>query len=112
MTMSTETIILSARIHIDSAQHGVWRDGHLIYLPARTWTILDSLLHHSGQLVTSEVLLAIAWPDEPGHARADLYRHIRRIRQAIEPDPRHPQLPVPRRDLGYELLWSTDGHSR
>lgn len=112
MTIPPEMTILSPAAKIDPSQHIVWRGATPIYLPVRTWTILDYLVHHLGQLVASDVLLQIGWPDEPGHTQADLYRHIRRIRQAIEPDSHHPKFLLTRRDFGYELLRSTNDGSR
>jgi two-component system response regulator VicR len=82
--------------------HGVWRRHHFVPLPARTWAILAYLAQHPNTVITSQQLIAVAWPGEP-HDSVDLARHIHRIRQAVEPRATIPQVVLTRRGVGYCL---------
>lgn len=104
MNMTTSSVVLSNRVRIDLDQRTVWRGTHAIYLPSRSWAILAYLLQHPNQVIPSDALLAVGWVGEPGHTHADLYRHIHRIRQTLERDPRRPQRLITRREMGYELV--------
>ena len=97
-----ERLALSAHIRIDFGLHGVWRFRRFIPLPARTWAILAYLARHPNVVIANEQLLAVGWPGEP-RVPDDLGRHIHRIRQALEPHPRHPRWLVTYRAVGYCL---------
>lgn len=105
-----EILVLSAQIHIDFALHGVWRGRRFFPLPARTWVILAYLARHPNTVVADEQLLAVGWPGEP-RVPDDLVRHIHRIRQLIEPHPRHPHKLVTYRGVGYCLRTSIQSPS-
>jgi DNA-binding response OmpR family regulator len=97
-----ESLALSAHIRIDFALHGVWRGRRFMPLPARTWDILAYLARHPNTVVAEEQLLAVGWPGEP-RVPDDLVRHIHRIRQVLEPHPRHPRWLVTYCSVGYCL---------
>ncbi len=83
-------------------QQGIWRSDNFIPLPARTYKILQYLLDHPHKILPESLLLQVGWPDNI-RTSADLFPQIHRIRQAIEPTPRHPQILVTRREAGYLL---------
>lgn len=98
----TEIVELSPRIRIDGALHGVWRGRRFYPLPARTWAILAYLVQHPNAIVSEGQLLAVVWPGEL-RTSADLVRHIHRIRQVLELQPRRPKWLVTYRGVGYCL---------
>ncbi len=93
---------LHQRIIIDPEQQGVWRMHDFLPLSARTYRILACFLHHPHHILSDSLLLHVGWPNDI-RTTADLFPQIHRIRQTIEPDPRHPQLLVTRREVGYLL---------
>lgn len=93
---------LRERIIVDPNQQGIWRVQHFVPLPPRTYRILTCFLDHPHRILSAHLLLRVGWPEEIRTA-ADLFPQIHRIRQAIEPDPRRPQLLVTRRAAGYLL---------
>ena len=93
---------LREQIIVDPNPQGIWHAHHFVPLPARTYRILAYFLDHPHQILPGPLLLRVGWPEEIRTA-ADLFPQIHRIRQAIEPNPRHPQLLVTRREAGYLL---------
>lgn len=89
-------------IIVDPEQQGVWRTRHFKPLPARTYRILTCFLDHPYKILSPSFLLRVGWPEDV-RTSADLFPKIHRIRQAIEPDPHHPQILVTRRSAGYLL---------
>ncbi|MCY0865368.1 MAG: helix-turn-helix domain-containing protein [Sulfobacillus sp.] len=104
---SSHQIPITPTILIDLDQEVIQRHDRLIVLPARTWRLLRYLLDHPNRVVTDAELIAHMWPGEAYHTSADLYRHIYRIRQALEPDPRHPRFLLTRRERGYLFVGPT-----
>ncbi len=99
--LCTEDCLLVAPwIGIDFAQQGVWRGKRFISLPARTFAILEFLVRHPNAVIATTQLLAVGWPGEP-RVPDDLWRHVHRIREAIEVHPRQPRILVNRRGVGY-----------
>ncbi len=103
MSETNPLIFITPAIAIDRDQQIVLRYHRSVFLPARTWHLLAYLLDHPHRLIPDATLLAVGWPHEEGHAPPDLYRHMHRLRGAIEPDPRHPQVLLTRREVGYLL---------
>jgi len=100
-------VYISPSVQIDFCQYGVWRNGSLLPLPACTWRILAVLVQNAGTVISQERLLAAGWPNEIP-TPTDLFRHIHRIRVAIEEDWRKPTLLITRRGLGYCLNLSSN----
>jgi two-component system response regulator VicR len=104
MSETPSLIVITPAIAIDRAQQIVLRYQRPVFLPARTWHLLAYLVDHPQRLIPDATLLRVGWPHEEWHVPSDLYRHMHRIRGAIEPDPRHPQVLLTRRDVGYVLV--------
>lgn len=92
---------LTPNIMIDLDQETIHHNDRIIVLPARTWRLLHHLLTQPNRVVSDAELIAHVWPGEAYHTPTDLYRHIYRIRRALEPDPRRPQFLLTRRERGY-----------
>ncbi len=92
---------------LDRHTHSVQYDDYNISLPPSTFDYLVTLVRHSPHPVTYEKLVQ----ESQGYqhlSRAEA-REISRwqmheIRRLLEPDPRHPQLIITVRDVGYRLV--------
>ena len=71
-------------------------------LSARAYQILRCLIRHPNHVLPESHLLQVGWPGEL-RTSADLFTQIYHLRQALEPDPHHPQFLVTRRAAGYLL---------
>lgn len=76
-------------------------DGRLIPLAPRTWELLDLLLARRGEVVTKTELLDALWPAERGSEYA-MSRAVRRLREALGDDARHPVYLRTVHGVGYE----------
>ncbi len=94
---------VAPHIEVDEEQQILVINNHRHILPAKTWHIFNYLFHHPNRVISWDELLTVGWPNEPKHPTIDLYRHIHRIRQVIEFDPRHPNILITRREIGYQF---------
>ena len=76
-------------------------DGEAVRLTPTEWRILESLVHHPGQLVSSRQLLADIWG--PGHEpRTNYLRfHMAKLRRKLEDDPARPRHLLTEPGMGY-----------
>jgi DNA-binding response OmpR family regulator len=95
MSNGAPLIFITPTIVVDRDQQLITRYHRTLFLPARTWHLLAYLLDHPHRLIADVELIRVGWPHEMGH--------MHRIRQAIEPDPRHPRILLTRREVGYLL---------
>lgn len=91
---------------LDLANEQLWREGQLIPLRPKTFTILRYLAEHPKQLVTKEELLRAVWGDtlvsEDG-----LRDYLREIRQALCDNASAPRFVETVRGRGYRFLPAT-----
>ncbi len=75
--------------------------GEAVRLTPTEWRILESLVHHPGQLVSSRQLLADIWG--PGHEpRTNYLRfHMAKLRRKLEDDPARPRHLLTEPGMGY-----------
>ena len=75
--------------------------GQAVRLTPTEWRLLETLLHHPGQLVSSRQLLADIWG--PGHElRTNYLRfHMGKLRRKLEDDPARPQHLLTEPGMGY-----------
>ena len=86
---------------IDLTAHTVTRGDETIRLTPTEWRLLESLIHHPGQLVSSRQLLAEIWG--PGHEpRTNYLRfHMAKLRRKLEDDPARPRHLLTEPGMGY-----------
>ena len=86
---------------IDLTAHTVTRGDETIRLTPTEWRLLESLIHHPGQLVSSRQLLADIWG--PGHEpRTNYLRfHMAKLRRKLEDDPARPRHLLTEPGMGY-----------
>ncbi len=93
--------IVAGELTVDHGRHEVTRNGVPIPLSAMEFKLLAFLLANRGRAFTRELLLDRVW----GHDRFVEPRtvdvHIRRLREKVEPDPKHPSLILTVRGVGY-----------
>ena len=75
--------------------------GEVVRLTPTEWRILESLVHHPGQLVSSRQLLTEIWG--PGHEpRTNYLRfHMAKLRRKLEDDPARPRHLLTEPGMGY-----------
>ncbi|MGJ6980692.1 response regulator transcription factor [Aestuariimicrobium soli] len=74
---------------IDPAHRRAWRGGAEIALSAREYELLLHLVQHPGRVVSRDDLLGEVWGWDFGDPTT-VTVHVRRLREKIEPEPRHP----------------------
>jgi len=89
-----------ADLRLDVAAHQVWRDAAPLSLTMREYDLLLFLLQHPGEAFSREELLKRVWGWEfADHSTVTV--HVRRLREKIEQDPRHPVRVVTVFGVGY-----------
>ncbi len=89
---------------IDFSRAEVHKDGEIIPLTAMEMTILETLAHNEGRIVTVDVLCERLWGSNPFGYGNSLNAHIRRIREKIEKDASYPVSLITIKGLGYKLI--------
>ncbi len=94
-------------IVLDRHTHSVQFKDNNSSLPPSTFEYLVTLVRHSPQPVTYEKLVSESQGYQNvsrAEAREIARWQMHEIRKVLEPDPRHPQLIITVRDLGYRLV--------
>jgi len=104
-------VVVTPDFSVDLAARRLRRsDGTDVQLTAVEWRVLEVLLRQPGCIVTREEILDQVWGPKGG---ADVSQYLRvyvlRLRQKIEPDPRHPRYVMT--SFGVGLYFSVDGTS-
>ncbi len=89
---------------IDFSRAEVHKDGEMIPLTAMEVTLLETLAHNEGKIVTVDVLCEALWGSNPFGYGNSLNAHIRRIREKIETDSSNPVSLLTIKGLGYKLI--------
>lgn len=89
---------------IDFSRAEVHKDGEIIPLTAMEVTLLETLAHNEGKIVTVDVLCEALWGSNPFGYGNSLNAHIRRIREKIETDSSNPVSLITIKGLGYKLI--------
>ena len=89
---------------LDEAARELQLDGRLLELTAMEFNLIAYLLHHPRRVFSRiELLRALA-----GHSYAAFPRtidaHIKKLRQKLEPDPKHPRYLITVHGVGYKLV--------
>lgn len=102
------SVLKRGSLEIDQAKMEVRRAGHDIRLTTTPFRILYLLALHPGRVYTRSDILHQLYADPAG---ADVYdrtvdAHIKAIRKAIEPNPKHPQYVLTKIGGGYAFAES------
>ena len=102
--LSGEGKFKSGGLAIDFAAREVTVDGARQSLTAHEYEILGALARHAGRVLSRDQLLELVKGDGADDAfDRSIDVHVSRLRQKIEPDPRHPRYVKTVRGAGYLL---------
>lgn len=88
---------------VDFSRAEVHKAGEIIPLTAKEHTLLETLAHNEGKIVSIDSLCEALWGDNPFGYENSLNAHVRRIREKIETDPSKPVSLITIKGLGYKL---------
>jgi len=90
-------------LEIDVSSMTVQVQGRNVLTTVREFRLLEYLASHRGRVLTRDQLLDAVWKETPFVTPRSIDVYIRRLREKIELDPRHPQYLKTLRGIGYRL---------
>lgn len=90
-------------LEIDSSSMTVQVQGRNVFTTVREFRLLEHLATHRGRVLTRDQLLDAVWKETPFVTPRSIDVYIRRLREKIELDPRHPQYLKTLRGIGYRF---------
>lgn len=88
-------------IHLSSMTVQV--EGRNVLTTVREFRLLEYLATHRGRVLTRDQLLDAVWKETPFVTPRSIDVYIRRLREKVETDPRHPQYLKTLRGIGYRF---------
>ncbi|GAA5147973.1 response regulator transcription factor [Microbacterium pseudoresistens] len=98
-----ERVLDGGRVILDVDRHTVAVEGSEIPMPLKEFELLEMLMRNGGRVLTRGQLIDRVWGSDYFGDTKTLDVHIKRIRSRIEKDPKHPELVVTVRGLGYRF---------
>jgi DNA-binding response OmpR family regulator len=89
------------RVEVDLAAHEALVDGEPVALTAREFELLTLFITHPRHALTREQIFEQVWGSWGDRSAVSVY--VRRLRDKLEADPRHPQLLVTVWGVGYRF---------
>ena len=96
-------VLRVGRLTLDLAQRLVSRDGSVLTLSPKQFTLLRVLATHHGMVLTHRQLMKELWPQDPDEDVQYLRILMKKLRNRIEPDPGRPIYLVTELAVGYRL---------
>lgn len=90
-------------LEIDTSSMTVQVQGRNVLTTVREFRLLEYLANHRGRVLTRDQLLDAVWKETPFVTPRSIDVYIRRLREKIESDPRHPQYLKTLRGIGYRF---------
>lgn len=90
-------------LEIDVSSMTVQVAGQGVLTTVREFRLLEYLATHRGRVLTRDQLLDAVWKETPFVTPRSIDVYIRRLREKIERDPRHPQYLKTLRGIGYRF---------
>ena len=101
---STEVEVLRlGELEIDVSSMTVQVNGRNVLTTVREFRLLEYLATHRGRVLTRDQLLDAVWKETPFVTPRSIDVYVRRLREKIEHDPRHPQYLKTLRGIGYRF---------
>ncbi len=98
---SNKIVFEAGSLYLDTEQKRLYRAGQELHLTTTEYRLLNELVSHAGQVVSTEYLLGAVWgPGYEGEEQV-LRQVIYRLRLKIEADPKNPRYLHTRPGLGY-----------
>ncbi|MGZ4430693.1 MAG: response regulator [Gaiellales bacterium] len=105
----TEDTIQIGALAVDFDRHLVTVDGHPVQLSRIEFDLLALLVRNEGKLLTHRAILREVWGPSYQIESHYLHVYISKLRQKIEPDPRHPRYLLTEPGAGYRLVRPVEG---
>ncbi|HEX9899777.1 MAG TPA: response regulator [Candidatus Methylomirabilis sp.] len=99
---ASEAPLRMGDLRLDPSRHEVTKRGQAVSLSAMEFRLLEFFLRHRGRVYTRGQLLDQVWGQDRFVEPRTVDVHIRRLREKVEDDPRHPGLILTIRGLGYK----------
>jgi DNA-binding response OmpR family regulator len=90
-------------LEIDISSMTIRVQGLTVLTTVREFRLLEYLANHRGHVLTRDQLLDAIWKESPFITPRSIDVYIRRLREKIEPDSRHPQYLKTLRGIGYRF---------
>jgi DNA-binding response OmpR family regulator len=90
-------------LEIDVSSMTVQMQGRNVLTTVREFRLLEYMATHRGRVLTRDQLLDAVWKETPFVTPRSIDVYIRRLREKIELDPRHPQYLKTLRGIGYRF---------
>jgi len=90
-------------LEIDTSSMTVQVAGTQVPTTTREFRLLEYLATHRGRVLTRDQLLDAVWKETPFVTPRSIDVYIRRLREKIESDPRHPRFLKTLRGIGYRF---------
>jgi DNA-binding response OmpR family regulator len=90
-------------LEIDVGSMTVQVQGRNVLTTVREFRLLEYLANHRGRVLMRDQLLDAVWKETPFVTPRSIDVYIRRLREKIERDPRHPQYLKTLRGIGYRF---------
>ncbi len=99
----TPEVLRLGDLEIDASSMTVTVQGRTVLVTVREFRLLEYLATHRGRVLTRDQLLDAVWKETPFVTPRSIDVYVRRLREKIEPDPRHPQYLKTLRGIGYRF---------
>ena len=99
-----EPTVSFGECRVDLVARIVTKSDEIIRLTRTEWALLEILLRHPGQLVSTTRLLSEVWGSGFDNEGGYLRFHMARLRRKLEPDPQKPRYFLTEYGVGYRFV--------
>lgn len=96
-------VLRLGELEIDISSMTVQVSGRNVLTTVREFRLLEYLATHRGRVLTRDQLLDAVWKETPFVTPRSIDVYVRRLREKIEADPRHPEYLKTLRGIGYRF---------
>jgi two-component system phosphate regulon response regulator PhoB len=96
-------VIQFGELEIDISSMTVRVEGRTVLTTVREFRLLEYLARHRGRVFTRDQLLDAVWKESAFVTPRSIDVYVRRLREKIESDPRHPRYLKTLRGIGYRF---------
>jgi DNA-binding response OmpR family regulator len=100
---ATPEVLRLGDLEIDGSSMTVQLQGRAVLTTVREFRLLEYLATHRGHVLTRDQLLDAVWKETPFVTPRSIDVYVRRLREKIESDPRHPKYLKTLRGIGYRF---------
>jgi two-component system KDP operon response regulator KdpE len=108
-TEEGDATVATRHFTVDLAAKRVVRDGEVVHLTPTEWHLLETLVRHSGRLVSQQQLLHDVWGPEYRDEAHYLRVFMAQLRRKLEPQPSRPRYLITEPGMGYRFERGDDG---